>query len=104
MSPTERWGFPAHNDLVVYFRSGRVTTISVDLVPGQPVLEKTERGVGLGSTIAAVAKAYPGSCQPPHPPSSALCLWKRGRIEMRFAARGTRWTSKVVTIQLRRPL
>ena len=105
-SQVVRWDYTAHNSLTVLLDHGRVTSVFVSTIPGRgKVLDRTAKGIGLLSRMSAVAKAYPGHCQPPQPAFKAPpgCSWQTATARMTFQASGrygSGWNAPVETIQL----
>jgi hypothetical protein len=100
-----RYDYAAHNHLTVTFAQGKVILVFVSMVPGQgKVLDHTAEGIGLLSKMSAVAKAYPGQCQPPAAEAPPGCAWQQAwttRIGFVASGRyGTGWKAPVETIQL----
>jgi hypothetical protein len=97
-----RYDYPTHNRLAIVFRKGRVDSIAVVAVRGEHVADRTTKGVGLLSTMAAWKKAYPGACfrLAPAPPG---CTFIRGKTWMRLQVSGRYgmgWAAPLESIQL----
>lgn len=103
-SQVVRWDYTSHNSLTVLLDHGKVTSVFVSTVPGRgKVLDRTAKGIGLLSKMSAVAKAYPGHCQPPAAPAPPSCGWQTATTRMTFQASGrygSGWNAPVETIQL----
>jgi hypothetical protein len=102
----ERWDYKAHNSLTVNLARGRVTSVFVTRIPGRSkVLDRTAKGIGLGSPMSAVEKAYPGHCYFPDPSINLppVCNWQTSKVMMTFQASGRYGLGRkapVETIQL----
>jgi hypothetical protein len=97
-----RYDYPTHNRLAIVLRKGRVESIAVVAIRGDHVVDRTTKGVGLLSTMAAWKKAYPGACfrLAPAPPG---CTFARGKQWMRLQVSGhygMGWAAPLESIQL----
>jgi hypothetical protein len=103
-SQVVRWDYTAHNSLTLLLNHGKVTSVFVSTIPGRgKVLDRTAKGIGLLSRMSAVAKAYPGHCQPPAFGAPPGCSWQTATARMTFQASGrygSGWNALVETIQL----
>lgn len=100
-----RWDYTKHNHLTVVFVHDKVTSVFVLMIPGRGrVLDHTSKGIGLGSKMSAVAKAYPGHCEAPGAGYPPVCSWQAyWTTRMLFSASGrygTGWKAPVETIKL----
>lgn len=93
---------PAHAPVGLYVmieegKLARVTAAGDD--QGAPSHVKTDKGVGLGASVAEVIAAYPGIKSEPHkyigPPGAYLTMWSKGDAKADYvqdpAARGVRF-------------
>ena len=97
-----RFDYPTHNRLSIVIRKGRVDSIVMTALRGERVYDRTTKGVGLLSTMAAWRKAYPGRCSR-YAPSPPGCVFERGTTSMLLQVSGRYgmgWTAPLESIQL----
>lgn len=97
-----RYDYPAHSRLSIVIRNGRVDSIVMTALRGERVYDRTTKGVGLLSTMAAWQQAYPGHCfrYAPAPPG---CTFERGTTWMRLQVSGRYgmgWAAPLESIEL----
>jgi hypothetical protein len=97
-----RWDYTARNHLTVLFGHGRVTSVFVSAIPHSGrVFEHTKKGIGLGSPMSAVERAYPGHCDFPDPGMGAPPSCSFGRMLFMVSGRyGMGRNAPVETIEL----
>ena len=97
-----RYDYPTHNRLSIVIRNGHVGSVVMGALRGERVYDRTSKGVGLLSTMAAWRNAYPGQCfkYGPAPPG---CTFDRGTGWMRLQVSGRfgmGWAAPLESIEL----
>jgi hypothetical protein len=83
----------------IFIEAG-IKRVGTELVrdPDTPLVEfKTSKGIGIGSSIGEVQRAYPSAKKLAQPGITTFTLKGKGQIETMFAAVGTKVTSILIS-------